>query len=488
MPLTVVYVAASAVLTLHTAMQLWLTLAYRRRRPRPAARVPEVLPTVTVQLPLYNERTVVTALLEHVTSLSYPPELLEIQVLDDSTDATSTLVAQFIAKLPADGPTVQHVRRQLRDGYKAGALAAGLATAGGELVVVLDADFRPAPDFLLRLVPHFADPQVGAVQSRWTHLNREESLLTQLEAFLLDVHFTVDQVGRSELGCFVNFNGSGGIWRAATIVDAGGWDPDTLTEDVDLSYRAQLRGWRFVYRDDVHVPAELPADLRSFRQQQYRWMKGFAQNAARHIPRLLRSPRPVHVKIHGVAHLLEPANFVAMLAVILLTPIVAQSVVDGRTSLWVVLNPLWLLNIALLAPVYISPRRDELGTWPERLRFARLWFAYVSFSMAMTVHNAVAVVDGLLGRRSAFLRTPKAGDDPSAYRVSGFDLTIALELVFASYLAVATVVLAVEGAPYLMWIPILALVGLVGMFASYRRRPAVRGAPRPAAELAGGDA
>ena len=466
--LSVLYILLCAALTPYLVMQLWLAVA-ARRRPPVRERGGEPLPRVTVQLPLYNERYVAERLLASVGELDYPRELLEIQILDDSTDDTPEIVERAIASLPR-GTVAVHLRRDRRTGFKAGALAAGQAVATGELMAVLDADFVPPTDFLRRALPPFADPAVGAVQSRWTHLNRDQNLLTRLQALLLDVHFRVDQAGRHASGSFVNFNGSAGIWRAHAIEDAGGWRADTLTEDVDLSYRAQLRGWRIVYVDAFETPAELPADVRAFRFQQFRWMKGMTQNAVRLVPALVRSRQPLAVKLHAIGHLLEPSNYVAMAAVIVLTPVLAARVVAHEASALVVLNPLWLVNVLLLGPIYYLPRAASYRTPSAVLRFVGLWLAFMALSTGIALHNGLAVLDGASGRKSSFRRTPKTGSasrSSSSYRVRGIDPILPLELVLACYLAAGTVYVASRGGAYLMWVPLLAIVGLTGMFAMF---------------------
>jgi cellulose synthase/poly-beta-1,6-N-acetylglucosamine synthase-like glycosyltransferase len=393
----------------HAGLQLWLLVATRRRSPAPLAPSGDLEPppTVTVQLPLYNEVNVVEQLLERVAALQYPRDLLEVQVLDDSTDATPHKIAARLPELRAAGLRVHHIRRRQRSDFKAGALAHGLATASGELIAVFDADFLPPPEFLSRIVPHFRDARVGAVQARWDHVNRSQSPLTEIQALMLDAHFAVEQRGRGALGCFMNFNGSAGVWRAAAIDDAGGWSADTLTEDVDLSYRAQLSGWRVVYRDDIVVPAELPGDIFALRIQQFRWMKGMAENARKLLPVLLRSPLPVRVKLHAAGHLLETTVYALVAVQTMLSVPVARSVARRRVPSALVLSPMLVGSFLLLMPVYHAAYRrvydDSVG------RFAVRYLRFVVFCNGLAFHNALAVLAGLAGRRSAFERTPKRG-------------------------------------------------------------------------------
>lgn len=408
--LLVLETALSAVLLTHALLQLSLARAFRRAVARPPAPTQSggALPRITLQLPIFNERTVIERLLDHVATLDYPRELLEVQVLDDSTDETSDLVAIALRRLQVSGLACQHLRRSTRAGFKAGALRQGLARASGEFIAVLDADFVPRPQFLRALVGAFDDPHVGAVQSRWGHANRDASLLTRVQALLLDTHFSIEQVGRSELGCFVNFNGSAGIWRASAIRDAGDWSALTLTEDLDLSYRAQLRGWRIVYVDRILASADLPTGIAALRIQQRRWMLGVAQNLVRLTPRILRAPLPLYVKVHGVAHLAESALYGVTLGVPILGAIV--SLLDP--PLWVQVlasvPPAFLTGAGVLFVVYRVPRLRRASA--ETLQnYAGLWLAFFAFSLGLSAHNGAAVVRGLSGRTASFERTPKVG-------------------------------------------------------------------------------
>ncbi|NIO72790.1 MAG: glycosyltransferase, partial [Anaerolineae bacterium] len=317
----VLYALCVVLLSLYGFNSLVLTWLYLRHRhdPIPVPSPPDEWPHVTVQLPIYNELHTVERLLNAAAGLDYPRDRLEIQVLDDSTDATSRVAARTVALLRRQGIDVIHISRPDRTGFKAGALAAGLAEAKGELIAIFDADFLPPPDFLQRVVPHFADPIVGCVQTRWGHLNRDYSLFTQAQALGVDGHFVVEQTARSRAGLFINFNGTAGIWRRTCIGDAGGWQGDTLTEDLDLSYRAQLRGWQIGYVPDVVVPAELPAQISGFKRQQARWAQGSIQTALKLLGPLLRSDQPWSVKLEGVVHLTGYLVHPLMLLVVLLT-------------------------------------------------------------------------------------------------------------------------------------------------------------------------
>lgn len=416
-----------------------LFLIYRRlcraRRSAPEWRGP--WPTVTVQLPVYNERFVIERLIDAVCALDYPRHLLQIQVLDDSTDETSELAARRVAHHARRGVRIEHVRRARRVGYKAGALANGLERARGEFLLILDADFVPQADLLRRALPPFADPVVGMVQARWGHLNEDASWLTRAQALMLDGHFHIEHGARSAAGLFFNFNGTAGIWRAACLRDAGGWQADTLTEDLDLSYRAQMRGWRFVYLPDVVVPAELPQGMRALKSQQARWAQGSIQTALKVLPELLRGDWPWRIKLEAVAHLTSyvPAPLTLALAV-LIFPAAIFRVKQG----W----PLLLLAdlfffVAAIGPLgyYFAEtlRAGGRRAWPAVLFYLPLVLA---LGVGISVNNTRATLRGLLKRGPAeFVRTPKRGNATGGYasRISWWGT--ALESALAFYVAVA---------------------------------------------------
>ena len=306
--LIALHVGASILLSAFGLHRLYLAREYRRRVrqrfKRRGVRAPKRWPLVTVQLPLYNELYVAERAIRALAALDYPKDLLEVQVLDDSTDSTSEVVTRVVSELRQGGIHIHHIRRMTRTGFKAGALADGLASASGDLIAIFDADFIPHPDFLLQIVAEFDRADVGMVQARWSHINEDHSLLTQTQALQLDAHFTLEHGVRAAKGFFFNFNGTAGVWRKEAIRDGGGWQADTLTEDLDLSYRAQLSGWRFVYRDDVAVPAELSVEIAAYRQQQQRWAQGGAQAARKLLPTILRARLPRNVKREATWHLL----------------------------------------------------------------------------------------------------------------------------------------------------------------------------------------
>ncbi|GAB2784500.1 glycosyltransferase [Rhabdobacter roseus] len=383
----------------YSLAQLSLVLLYwKEKRNENAEPVSDHWPPVTVQLPVYNERYVVERLIEAVMALDYPRELLQIQLLDDSTDDTVELIARKVLYYQAQGFTIQHIRRRERTGFKAGALAHGLDTATGEFIAIFDADFIPAPPFLRRTLPHFTNPTVGVVQSRWSHLNEDYSWITRLQAFGLDAHFTIEQVGRSAGGYFINFNGTAGLWRKATIADAGGWSADTLTEDLDLSYRAQQRGWRFVYLENLLSPAELPVTMPAVKSQQYRWTKGAAECARKNLGAVWRDRQlPLATRLHASFHLLNSSVFIATLLIALLSV----------PMLWLQVPWPWLglfqVSMVILAVFYWSAYRQK-GTFGT---FVITFPAFITMMLGLSLHNAVAVLEGYLGRKTPFVRTPK---------------------------------------------------------------------------------
>lgn len=406
----------------------------------PPPPAPAAWPRVTVQLPLYNEQNVVERIIDAAAALDYPVELLHIQVLDDSTDATVGLATARVAHHAARGLRISHVRRPSRTGYKAGALRHGLEVTDGEFVAIFDADFVPTPDFLRRTLPYFwPDGRVGVVQTRWGHLNRNESMLTRLQAFGLDAHFLIEQVGRTFAGYFINFNGTGGVWRRACIEDAGGWHADTLTEDLDLSYRAQLRGWRFVYRPDIVAPAELPAVMAALKSQQFRWTKGAAETARKHLGAVWRSAQPLATKLHASFHLLNSSIYLLILLMALLSvPLVFVRAQYREYRVVFQLASVFLLGFTpLIYYYYTAWRLTQAG---ERARrYPGFFLLFLAVSMGLALHNARAVTLGWLGRRTPFIRTPKAGSGGPAgrrrYRTGGGGPLVVLDGLLAAYFA-----------------------------------------------------
>ncbi len=394
-------------------------LRWRRRAPSdPSNPAVTPLPFVTVQLPVYDERYVVERAIRAAAALEYPRDRLEIQVLDDSTDDTSAIIARVAGELRASGHAIEHLRRGSRTGFKAGALAFGCTRARGELFAVFDADFVPQPDLLPRLVAPFTDPQVGMVQARWSHLNRDESLLTRMQATLLDGHFVVEHTARFAAGCFFNFNGTAGAWRRAAIESAGGWQHDTLTEDLDLSYRAQLAGWRFVYLPQATAPGELPVEMAAFRAQQRRWAMGSAQTARKLAGRVWRADLPLAVKLEALAHLGGNVAYLLMaIASVLIAPALACRVLGPRAGLTAWDVPLYTWGIGAMMAFYATAL---VGL--DRRGWRRLPEVPLSMALgaALALTNAMAVVRGLSGERTAFERTPKYGASSARWREASY--------------------------------------------------------------------
>jgi cellulose synthase/poly-beta-1,6-N-acetylglucosamine synthase-like glycosyltransferase len=394
-----------AVFGLHRYVMVYLYVKHRDQKavPRP---LPERLPRVTVQLPLYNEMYVVDRLLESVSRIRYPRELLEIQVLDDSTDETTAIASAAVTRYRAQGLDIHYLHRAERTGFKAGALEAGLATATGEFVLILDADFVAPPDILEKSLGHFVDPGVGMVQVRWGHINRDYSLLTQVQSVLLDGHFILEHGGRNRSGRFFNFNGTAGLWRRRAITDAGGWQHDTLTEDLDLSYRAQLRGWRFVFLQDIVAPAEIPVEMNAFKGQQHRWAKGSVQTCLKLLPRLLASDQPRPVKAEAAFHL--TANFAYPLMILLSLLMFPAMVIRynmGWYEMLIVDVPLFLGATMSVCSFYLLSQREVFGeSWRSRVKYLP---AVLAVGIGLSVNNAKAVLEALFAVPSEFARTPK---------------------------------------------------------------------------------
>jgi len=370
----------------------------------------ELVPYVTIQLPIYNEAYVVERLLENIALMEYPKDRLEIQVLDDSTDASVEKTASLIKGLQDIGLDIVHVRRTNREGYKAGALKEGLSVAKGSLIAIFDADFLPKKDWLLQTVPHFGSEDIGVVQTRWGHINRDYSILTRIQAFALDAHFTLEQVGRNAQGHFINFNGTAGIWRKECIVDAGNWEGDTLTEDLDLSYRAQLKNWRFKYLEEVETPAELPVVISAARSQQFRWNKGGAENFRKSVGKVLRAPHlNWKTKFHGVMHLLNSSMFLCVFTVAVLSiPMMYIKSIFPELAWVFEVTSFFIVSTIILFICYWFTYKNIQGKGIEHfLQYIGLFFTFFSVALGFSLHNSLAVLEGHTGKRSEFVRTPK---------------------------------------------------------------------------------
>ena len=429
-------------------------------------------PRVLVQLPVCDEPAVVERLVAAAAALDWPRDRLEIQLLDDSRDEGAAIGARAVARARARGVTVRHVRRATRDGFKAGALAAGLAASDASFVAVFDADFLPDADFLRRTLPAFAEPRVGLVQARWGHLNRDASLLTRAQAAMLDAHFLVEHVWRQARGRFLNFNGTAGVWRRACIDASGGWSSDTLTEDLDLSYRAQLAGWRFVFLPDVVVPAELPEHMSALRSQQHRWAKGAIQTARKLLPRIARADLPWSIRAEACLHLTANITYPLLLALaLLLAPVVAARAAAALAWLPALQSAIFAAGTLPVA-LFLA-----LGQWRAGRRGPRLaldTFAALLVSGGLCWHLARAVAEGMTGRRGDFVRTPTSGAlgrrgeasrphplQPRPWRARGDGLAeLALAVAFALTAALATRNGRVSALPFLVMLAAgLAWVG-----------------------------
>ena len=431
-----------AIFGIHRLYLVCLYLANRHRYPRWNADATYRWPTVTVQLPIFNEYYVIDRLLDAVAELDYPRELLQVQVLDDSTDETAARARRRVAGLAATGLDIVHVRRSVRTGFKAGALAEGLSCARGEFVCIFDADFVPPGDFLRRVLPYFADPNIGMVQARWEHLNRGFSLLTRIQAMLLDAHFAIEQAARSWSGRCFNFNGTAGIWRRQAIEQAGGWHHDTLTEDMDISYRAQLQGWRFLYVDVPAAPAELPVSIGGFKQQQHRWTKGAVQTANKLLGTIWRSTMPRSVKLEATFHLTANLAYPLMVGLSLLmfpAALVRQPL--ESPGLLALDMPLLLCATGSVCAFYLVAQRAVGRPWAGAL--LRLP-ALMALGIGISLNNTVAVIEGLQAGTGEFVRTPKYGVIRPRHRWrhkryrDQTDWLPWLEIAFGLYLTAAT--------------------------------------------------
>lgn len=388
---------------LHGFVMVYYYLKTRNMERMPTPSMIEY-PKVTIQLPLYNELYVVKRLIDASCAIDYPKEKMEIQILDDSTDETILIVDGIVSEKRANGYDIVHVHRTNRSGYKAGALKEGLVTAKGEFVAIFDADFIPHRDFLKKTIPYFNDKKIGMVQTRWEHLNGDYSLLTRTQAMALDAHFVIEQTVRNKAGFFINFNGTGGVWRKSCIIDAGNWQADTLTEDLDLSYRAQLRGWKFKFLNDVTSPAELPSEINALKSQQFRWTKGAIETARKMLPHVWRSDLPLRIKLQSTIHLTNNLVFpFILLAGILNVPLGFIKNSGGYESYFAVMSVFVLAFIGSFL-FYLYSQKDIYPDWRRKIFLFPLFMAG---SMGFAVNNTKAVLEGLFKKKSEFVRTPK---------------------------------------------------------------------------------
>ena len=407
----VVYSLALIYITIYCILQFQLLYYYQRGQGvQPICDSDEEnYPLVTVQLPVYNELYVVERLIDSVAEFDYPKDRLEIRVLDDSTDETKEIIAKKVAEYKAKGFDIVHALREGREGYKAGALKHDMQFAKGEFLAIFDADFLPNRDFLKRTLPHFQHPKTGVVQTRWEHINEDYSIITRLQALQLNVHFTVEQSGRQAADVLLQFNGTAGVWRRSCIEDAGGWEADTLTEDLDLSIRAQLRGWKICYLEAVGSPAELPAEMNGLKSQQFRWMKGGAETAKKMLPAVWRSSLGLKQKVQATGHLLASTIFVfVFLAGVFSVPVLfAINALGIETKLYSFFLIGWLSIISIYYAANVQAELNDERWGKKLLKFVVLFPLFLALSMGLSLHNTLAVLQGYFGKKSPFVRTPK---------------------------------------------------------------------------------
>lgn len=415
-----IYALALTFIAIYCLSQVLLWLDYRRGQRQlekyqasnlKRAKLTDDLPFVTIQLPIFNEMYVVERLIDNIVQINYPKDKFQIHVLDDSTDETVEITRQKVIEYQEKGFDIEQIVRTNRQGYKAGALKDATPQAKGDLIAIFDADFLPKPDFLLETIPYFENEKVGVVQTRWEHINKKYSLLTRLQAMQLDVHFSVEQNGRFAGKSLLQFNGTAGVWRKETIDDAGGWEADTLTEDLDLSYRAQIKGWKIIYLEGVGSPAELPAEMNGLKSQQFRWMKGGAENARKNLIRIWSSNIPLKKKMNGSFHLFNSTVFVAVL-IAGLTSVPLVFLLNGKTFPMgqYFLGLFAISTLAILLVYYEANVRAffQEGSYAKRLLTFIVYFPiFLSLSMGLCFHNSIAVLEGWSGKKSAFIRTPK---------------------------------------------------------------------------------
>ena len=411
--LIIIYGLTLSFIFLYSIVQLNLVINYLRKDKNEALPDPiqeADLPFVTVQLPLYNELYVVDRLIDSIAKFDYPKAKFEIQILDDSTDETVDLVAKKVAEYKRLGFNIYQHRRANRTGYKAGALKEGMEICKGEFIAIFDADFLPDPSFLKKTLPHFMDEKIGVVQTKWEHLNKDYSLLTRLQAFGLDAHFTVEQSGRNFGNHFINFNGTAGIWRKSCIEDAGGWEADTLTEDLDLSYRAQLKHWKFKYLEELGSPAELPAAMNALKNQQFRWTKGAAECTRKNLLKVLKNKElPFNTKLHALFHLMNSSIFICIVLLSVLS--IPMLMIKNNFIEYAVLFKLggFFISSVLFLSIYyfVSLSSGYKNKLKACVHFVFLFPLFLSVSMGLSLHNAIAVIEGYMGKKSPFIRTPK---------------------------------------------------------------------------------
>lgn len=433
--LFIIWLCVNSLLLLHVLHEGILVVNALRRRvktvPMPTE---EALPRVTVQLPLYNEIYVVTRLLDAIAALDYPKHLLEVQILDDSTDATTETIENYLAENNLD---FQLIRRENRNGYKAGALAYGMGTATGEFIAIFDADFVPNADFLMKTIPHFRDPKVGVVQTRWLHINEEQSLLTRAQALMLNTHFSIEQLGRHNADGFINFNGTAGVWRKSCIEDAGGWQADTLTEDLDLSFRAQTRGWRFEYLFNVGSPAELPSTFAAYKTQQFRWSKGAAECVRKNWKALWNSSVSFGAKVMGSFHLLNSSVYLLVVTLLLLSPFIYYVQSEHLITIpfahyFASLGP--IVSASLFLIFLIGNLIGSKNVFATLIWFVPTLFVFFAMTTGISLYMTFGVIEGYIGKKSPFVRTPKFGEKNLEKKIKrGYDFKKEYSIQFLEF-------------------------------------------------------
>ncbi|MCX6555379.1 MAG: glycosyltransferase family 2 protein [Candidatus Aminicenantes bacterium] len=457
----VLYFAVLSLLAVFGAHRYFMVyLYYKNKKAVPKPEHPfEKLPRVTIQLPMYNEMYVAERLIDAVVKMDYPKELLEIQVLDDSTDETVAIASRRVNLYKDQGLDISYLHRQNRKGYKAGALEEGMRVAKGEFIAVFDADFIPHKNFLMNTIHFFTAPNVAMVQVRWSHLNRNFSLITNLQSIFLDGHFMIEHTARNRSGRFFNFNGTAGIWRKTAIIDGGGWQHDTLTEDLDLSYRTQMKGWQFIYLPEYSVPAELPVDIIAFKAQQHRWAKGSIQTAKKLLPKIFKAPLPLTVKIEAFFHLAANIAYLLMVPLsISILPVVILRRDMNWGQMFIYDVPLFLMATASVSAFYIVSQKELYTNWTTTFKYLPL---LMGLGIGLSVNNSFAVVEALRNKESEFVRTPKFGIEKShdtwttkKYKGNKKLLIPLVELLLGFYFTVAVVICINEGIwltlPFLM--------------------------------------
>ena len=465
-----VYILGLIYITIFCLMQFHLLIHYKRSGrtdDRNNIQLDEY-PTVTIQLPVFNEKYVIQRLIDRICEFDYPRDRMEIQILDDSTDETVDLALEKVNEYRNKGFDIKHIHRVDRKGFKAGALKEGMKSAKGEFVAIFDADFLPHPLFLKRTLPFFRDPKIGVVQTRWEHINQDYSLITRLQAFQLNVHFTVEQMGRYKGNYLLQFNGTAGVWRKTTIDDAGGWEADTLTEDLDLSIRAQLNGWKIKYLEDFTSPAELPAEMNGLKSQQFRWMKGGAETAVKMLPTVWKSGLSLKQKMHSTMHLLSSGIFLF----VFLVGVFSVPVLYLVDPLGVNVDLLSFCLIGLLSIILVYYVANVQTAWKELskpiriLKFLALFPIFLSLSMGLSLHNSIAVIQGYIGRKTPFVRTPKFNIQSLTDRIGQknylrkkLPLTTVLEGLLALYFIGAIVISMINGQQSFLLFHILLAFG-----------------------------